>query len=176
VADQPKRRYPRADLRVQAKLSIANDARRRFEATLSTTNVSVGGLFLESTFFLKAGMELDIELTLPSDGPKVPPRVVRARGVIVRVEEPEEGRGRRGPARSGFAVRFTDYREGAQIALASYFLGPVLRRFIEEYAREHGMRATPEFLAQMVDVLAAWEVTRTEAPDAALWRGAPGKR
>ena len=54
------RKYPRADLKVKAHLSLAGDRSKSFEASLPTANISVGGLFLESTFFLKIGTLLDV--------------------------------------------------------------------------------------------------------------------
>ncbi len=143
-----------------ARLSLASDPRRTFEATLPTSNISVGGLFLESTFFLKLGTELLIELTLPATDEGVPPKVVRALGRVVRVETSDvQGRNKR----SGFALQFTDYFDGSRLALAGYFLGPVLREFIDAYAAEHGLSPTGEAVAQMVDLLAAWELRREEA-------------
>ncbi len=160
-AGSTRRRYPRLDLKVRARLSLRGDGRRAFEATLPTANISVGGLFLESTFFLKPGVELMVELELPPlPGAEraTKGRTVRMRGQVVRVETP----GPRGGTRSGFALRFTEYYEGSQVVLASYFLGPVLRRFIEDYARAHRVKTTPEYVAQMVDILAAWELARAE--------------
>jgi hypothetical protein len=146
----PRRQYPRAEIQVRSRLSIADDPTRFFEASLPTVNLSVGGMFLESSFFLKIGTQLTIELQLPAKG-----RAVKVKGEVVRVESTAQGQ-------SGFAVRFTEYFEGSQITLATHFLSPVLREFLSQYAKEHRFDASPEYLTHTADVLAAWELKKAE--------------
>ncbi|MBL8923571.1 MAG: PilZ domain-containing protein [Myxococcaceae bacterium] len=144
------RRYPRARLEVRARLSLADDPSRSFEATLPTVNISVGGLFLESSFFLKLGTRLLVELKLPPKG-----RVVHVKAEVVRVETNGDGG-------SGFALRFTEYLDGSEVVLATHFLSPVLREFITAYAKQHRFDASAEYLAHTADVLAAWELKKAE--------------
>ena len=139
-----RRQYPRADLQVTARLSLADDPSRTFDASLPTSNLSVGGLFLASTFFLKAGTRLEVRLSLPPHG-----REVHVKAEVVRVD-----------AKDGFALRFTDYLEGSEVVLATHFLSPVLREFIAQYADGNGFKATPEYVSHTADVLAAWELRR----------------
>ena len=145
-----RRRYPRAELQVQARLALSDDPSRVFEAALPTANISVGGMFLKSSFFLKIGTRLSIELKLPPRG-----RAVRVKGEVVRVET-------RADDSSGFAVRFTEYFDSSEVALATHFLSPVLREFISEYAKAHRFEADAEYLAHTADVLAAWELKKAE--------------
>ncbi len=145
------RKYPRAEVSVKAKLALAGDRTRTFEASLPTANISVGGMFLESTFFLKLGTMLDVTLELPPHG-----RTVHARGQVVRVETLSPN------GHSGFALRFTEYLEGSEVVLATYFLAPILREFIQEYARQHRLNAGPEYVSRTADVLAAWELRKAE--------------
>jgi Tfp pilus assembly protein PilZ len=145
-----RRQYPRAEIQVRAKLSIADDPRRFFEATLPTVNLSVGGMFLESSFFLRLGTKLLITLELPNHE-----RAVRVHGEVVRVESAATGP-------SGFALRFTEYLDGSQVTLATHFLSPVLREFLSQYAKEHRFDASPAYLAHTSDVLAAWELKKAE--------------
>jgi len=160
------RKYPRADLAVKAKLTLAGDRSKSFEATLPTGNISVGGLFLESTFFLKLGTRLDVELELPPHQ-----RHVKARAQVVRVEtfstDPS--------GRTGFALRFMEYLEGSEVVLATHFLAPVLREFIQEYAKQHRMRASDDYVNQTADVLAAWELRKAEL-GADVWEFKPQKK
>jgi len=151
VPADSRRQYPRAGLHVRARLTLADDPRRYFDATLPTVNVSVGGLFLESTFFLKAGTVLMVEMSLPPKG-----RPVRVKGEVVRVETGKQ---------SGFALRFTEYYDGSEVVLATHFLSPVLREFIVAYARTHRFDASPEYIAHTADVLAAWELKKAELGD-----------
>ena len=147
--DEPHRRqYPRTDLRVRARLSLADDPTHVFEASLPTANVSVGGLFVASTFFLKLGTRLEVRLSLPPHG-----REVHVKAQVVRIESNDA-------EHSGFALRFTDYLDGSEVVLATHFLSPVLREFIAQYALGNGFKATPEYLSHTADVLAAWELRR----------------
>lgn len=145
-----RRQYPRADIQVRAHLSLADDPSRYFEAALPTLNLSVGGMFLESSFFLKIGTRLHVTLQLPQKG-----REVKVKAEVVRVESNVHGA-------SGFALRFTEYLEGSQVTLATHFLSPVLREFLSQYAKEHRFEASAEYLAHTADVLAAWELKKAE--------------
>ena len=145
-----RRQYPRADIQVRAHLSLADDPSRYFEAALPTLNLSVGGMFLESSFFLKLGTRLHVTLQLPQKG-----REVKVKAEVVRVESNVTGA-------SGFALRFTEYLEGSQVTLATHFLSPVLREFLSSYAKEHRFQASAEYLAHTADVLAAWELKKAE--------------
>jgi Tfp pilus assembly protein PilZ len=145
-----RRQYPRAEIHVRSRLTLADDPSRYFEATLPTVNLSVGGMFLESSFFLKIGTKLLIELQLPAKG-----RQVKVKGEVVRVETNSGGQ-------SGFAVRFTEYLDGSQVTLATHFLSPVLKEFLSQYAKEHRFEASAEYLAHTADVLAAWELKKAE--------------
>lgn len=145
-----RRKYPRAELKVRARLSLADDPTRFFEASLPTVNISVGGMFLESSFFLKPGTKLLVHLELPPKG-----REVVVKGEVVRVETLKTGE-------SGFALRFTEYLDGSEVALATHFLSPLLREFITNYAQQHRFEASAEYIAHTADVLAAWELKKAE--------------
>ncbi len=145
-----RRKYPRLELGVKARLSMADSPNRFFEAALPTVNISVGGMFLQSSFFLKLGTKLLVELTLPPKG-----RMVRVKGEVVRVETSDEGH-------AGFALRFTEYLDGSEVILATHFLSPVLREFLAAYAKQHRFEASPEYIAHTADVLAAWELRKAE--------------
>lgn len=148
--DSNTRRYPRATIQVRARLSLADDPSRVFEATLPTVNISVGGMFLESSFFLKLGTKLSVELQLPPKG-----RSVHVKAEVVRVDTNGDGP-------SGFALRFTEYFDGSEVVLATHFLSPVLKEFITTYAKQHRFDASAEYIAHTADVLAAWELKKAE--------------
>lgn len=158
------RKYPRAELSVKAHLSLTGDRSRTFEASLPTSNISVGGMFLESTFFLKIGTLLDVTLVLPPQG-----RTVHVRGQVVRVETMSSDASQ---GHSGFALRFIEYLDSSEVVLATYFLAPVLRDFIQQYAKQHKLRAEPEYIARTADILAAWELRKAEL-GADVWEFKP---
>ncbi len=147
---------------MKARLSLSGHPKRQFDAVLPTANISVGGCFFESTYFLKLGTAVDVELELPPER-----RVVKAHGKVVRHEQPNaKGRGR-----SGFAVQFTSYAGDSQLRLASYFLAPVAREFLDRYARAQQMRMTAESVALLSDVLAAWELEKSSLTHSPLFAG-----
>ena len=147
------RNYARAAVRLKARLSVGTGAVKQFEATLNTRDISVGGMFFESTFFLKLGQAVDVQLTLPPEN-----RDVRARGRIIRVET----RDARGKEAGGFAVRFEEYVDHSDIAIANYFMAHVLQGFVQDYTKKRKVQFSPAQVKDIVDVLAAWELSRTE--------------
>jgi hypothetical protein len=153
------RKHPRAPVAVTAQLSLSSDPKKYFQATLPTSNISIGGMFLASTFFLKLGTKLEVTLTLAE-------RDVHVKGEVVRVETSGSG------GHSGFALRFVEYLDGSEVVLATHFLSPILREFLGEYASEHGFKASSEYVTQSVDLLAAWELKRAEL-GASIWMVPP---
>src|SRR5262245_17394747 len=50
-----RRRFPRADVTVKVHLTVGEGPNRSFDAMLPSKDLSVSGVFFESTFFLKIG-------------------------------------------------------------------------------------------------------------------------
>ena len=138
------------------RLWIGEGDDRRFQASLTSVNVSVSGVFLESTFFMPMGTELWCSFELdPEEDP------VLARGEIVRQELPNS----RGDGRSGFALRFTEFFQQSEVTLAKLFLGEKLRDFAEVYLASKRARALNNELDRCVDALAAWELKKVTSPN-----------
>ncbi len=148
----PRRRYPRAPLAVKARIWAGDDRTRYFSATLRTHNISIGGIFFESTFYLNVGQVLDVEFNLPPHH-----RKVHARGHVVRVEKLDET----GREMGGFAVKFEEYFESSDVVLSNYFLNPVLREFLQGYLRRSKAKLSPAEQDFLIDVLAAWELEKS---------------
>ncbi|MEW5742098.1 MAG: PilZ domain-containing protein [Myxococcota bacterium] len=152
------RQFPRAKMMVPFRLAIGEGEDVRFQATLSSANVSVSGAFLESTFFLPIGTEVRASFVLdPEEDP------VLARAEIVRQETPN----REGKGRSGFALRFVEFFQQSEVTLAKLFLGARLKLFAEGYLASKRARSLGSELERCVDALAAWElkkVTSSESP------------
>ncbi len=85
-----RRCYPRKSARVKVKLEAVGSRGLAFEAHLPSFDVSIGGVFLQSEFFVKLGTELLVVFELPDVA-----EPVRVKGVVVR-----EQRGL-GPGRDG---------------------------------------------------------------------------
>jgi hypothetical protein len=151
-AHKNQRQYPRAPIRVKARLTMGPPGSPQFEATLNTRDVSVSGIFFESSFFLKVGQTVDVQLDLPPDN-----REVSARGRVVRIET----RDHRGKEASGFAVHFQQFFDSSEVVLANYFMSEVLKKFVEEYARRRKVRFSSAEMGAILDVLASWELSQS---------------
>ncbi len=66
-------------------------------------------------------------------------------------------------------MKFDEYPNGSDVALAKYFLAPRLRAFVAEFARAQRQRPSPQQLEESVNLLAAWELSKTEATNLDLW-------
>lgn len=150
------RQFPRARMTVPFRLWIEEAGELRFEATLRSGNVSVAGVFLDSTFFLPVGTEVRTSFVLLEDEPPV-----QARGQIVRIETP----GRDGSGRSGFAVRFLEFFAQTEVTLARLFLGAALQQFAQDYLGSARARSLPNELDRCVDALAAWELRKATSSE-----------
>src|SRR4051812_32600827 len=93
------RRYERIDIELPVRLFIPSVANKKggggdgltFEAFAKTKNLSLGGIFLKSTFLMKEEVELMVELGLPS-GP-LPIRAKVAHTVELEARDHEPGLG-----------------------------------------------------------------------------------
>jgi hypothetical protein len=149
-----RRLFPRKETEIRVKLMATRDRNVVFEAHLPSRDISIGGIFLESEFFVKAGTKLEAEFELAGL-----PEPVTVRGVVIREERLKSSSGQ---MRSGFAIQFTEYQADAKLSLASYFLAPQVKKFVEKYqrsGRQHRLRGEEE---RLVDLIVAWELNRYE--------------
>jgi hypothetical protein len=154
------RRFPRAQLATSFELWIDEGGARRFTATLRSVNVSVGGAFLESTFFLPLSTEFRVRFSLtPGAAP------VEARARVVREQRPL-----RDEMPSGFGIHFEEFYGQTEVALARLFLDLRLRAFAEEYLASPRARGLSDGLERVVDALAAWELLKAHS-STDMWRG-----
>ncbi|WP_224367283.1 PilZ domain-containing protein [Hyalangium versicolor] len=160
VSNEPEHRhFPRARVATRFEIWREQGGQRTFSAILMSQNVSISGAFLESTFFLPVGTEVQVRFTLEEGS-----EPVQARGEIVREERTDTG------GRSGFGVRFVEFSGQTEVSLARLFLGMRLRSFAEEYLQSRRARSLPNELERVVDVLAAWELLKATSPGDP-WRG-----
>jgi hypothetical protein len=155
------RQFPRARLAVRFSAWIGEGEDRTFEASFISTNLSVSGAFLESTFFLPVGTEMRVSFELDEDEDPV-----QARAEIVR-EERSEGRG--GDGRSGFGIRFVEFFAQSEVTLAKLFLGQQLREFAQTYLSSKRAKSLNNELDRVIDALAAWELQKVTSPQD-TWR------
>ena len=154
--DGPEHRaFPRAKLMVPFGLWIGEGDSRRFSATLLSSNVSVSGAFLRSSFFLPVGTEMSVRFMVEPTGP-----AVEARVEVLRQETEADRTGR-----TGMGLLFLEFFRQTEVALARLFLGEQLRKFAEGYLGSPRARSLTSELDRVVDALAAWELMKVTSPD-----------
>jgi hypothetical protein len=157
------RRYERIDLELPCRLFVPGAGGLRFEAFCRSRNLGLGGLFVATTFLLKEGMELHVELALP-DGPlAIRSRIAHA----VRLDDAELA--------AGMGIEFLDVDAHGRETLLRYFAPPRYEQFhralVEEFP--HLAKALP--LQDVSFVLNLWEEwkVRSEGGPASTSSGAP---
>jgi hypothetical protein len=154
--DGPEHRaFPRAKLAVPFVLWIGEGESRRFSATLLSSNVSVSGAFLRSSFFLPVGTEMSVRFQVEATGP-----AVEARAEVLRQETEADRTGR-----TGMGLRFLEFFRQTEVTLARLFLGEQLRKFAEGYLASARARSLTSELDRVVDALAAWELLKVTSPN-----------
>ncbi|MGQ0504277.1 MAG: PilZ domain-containing protein [Myxococcaceae bacterium] len=156
------RQFPRARLAVRFTAWIDQGNQRTFEATFTSTNLSVSGAFLESTFFLPVGTEMRVSFELDEDE-----EPVQARATIIREERSERGSSSQAP--TGFGIRFVEFYGQSEVTLAKLFIGEQLREFAESYLSSKRAKSLNSELDRVIDALAAWELQKVTSPQD-TWR------
>ena len=154
-ADQ--RRYERIPKTLRCRLFIEGDHSDdlRFEAFCETGNLCLGGVFVISTFLMKVGVDLVVELDLPSGPLPIPGRIAHSSG-------PNDPRDE-----TGMGVEFHDVDSSARETLLRYFTPERYQRFYDSFVGEFPHVESELELAQVSLVLNLWEewkVTQTGGP------------
>jgi len=151
-ATSEHRAFPRAKMQVPFVLTIHEGDDLRFMATLQSVNLSVSGVFLESTFFLPVGTRLHARFSLEEGAAPI-----EAECEIVRQERADA---RTGEGRSGLALRFLQFYGQTEVTLAKLFLEERLRVFAESYMGSQRAQSLRTEFERIVDALAAWELQK----------------
>lgn len=116
------RRYERIDVQLACRLYIPGKEGLSFEAFCTSHDLGLGGVFLTSSFLLKKGLELIIELALP-DGPlSIRSRVAH---VLTLDDEP-----------SGMGIEFLDVDAHGRETLLRYFTPLRYQSFYQGFVAE----------------------------------------
>ena len=150
------RGFPRAKMRLRVGARVGPDKDPRFRASFFSENVSLSGAFLESTFFLPVGTELDVSFAIEGTQEEI-----AARAEVVRDERPSPS----GAGRSGMGIRFLSFDEQSEVALARLFMGARLRAFAEAYLKSKRVKKLTSEVDRLIDALAAWELLRVRQPE-----------
>jgi len=157
------RRYERIDIELPCRLFIPGEVGLRFQAFTTTLNLGLGGVFVRSSFVLREGLELWVELTLPDARLPVRARVTHA------VPPGDED------AASGMGIEFLDVDAKGRETLLRYFAPARYRRFFEGFTAEFPHLESKLGLADVALVLNLWEEwkVRQEGGPLATASGAP---
>jgi hypothetical protein len=146
MADSETRRYERIEIELPCRLYIPGAGDElMFEAFCSSRNLGLGGIFVASSFLLRKGLELHIELGLP-DGP------LSIRSRVAHVVDHEDGE-----LTTGMGVEFLDVDAHGRETLLRYFTPIRYEEFYKAFVDEfpHLKKALP--LRDVSLVLNLWE-------------------
>jgi hypothetical protein len=158
------RRYERIDIELPCRLFIPGEGGAlRFEAFCTSRNLGLGGLFVSTTFLLKEGLEVFIELALP-DGPlPIRSRIAHSVGL----DDPD--------LVTGMGIEFLDVDAHGRETLLRYFTPVRYQSFYGAFVEEfpHLKKTVP--LRDVSLVLNLWEEwkIKNEGGPASTASGAP---
>jgi hypothetical protein len=159
------RRYERIEIELPCRLFVpgAGDEGLRFEAYCTSRNLGLGGLFVASSFLLRRGLELFVELALP-DGPLA----IRSRVAHVVGHGDAE-------LQTGMGIEFLDVDAHGRETLLRYFTPARYHAFYEAFTGEFGHLRKELPLRDVSLVLNLWEEwkIKNEGGPASTASGAP---
>ncbi|HEX9049274.1 MAG TPA: PilZ domain-containing protein [Anaeromyxobacter sp.] len=139
------RRYERIDIELPCRLYIPGDGELRFEAFCISKNLGLGGIFVASTFLLKQGLELFVELALPEE-----PLAIRSRVAhVVGLDSAE--------LETGMGIEFLDVDAHGRETLLRYFTPVRYHAFYGAFVEEFPHLRKPLPLRDVSLVLNLWE-------------------
>jgi hypothetical protein len=157
------RRYERIDIALPCRLYVPGTGGLRFEAFCTSTNLGLGGIFVASSFLLRQGLELFVELALPDQPLPIRSRVAHA----VALEDPSLA--------TGMGIEFLDVDAHGRETLLRYFTPLRYETFYGAFVEEfpHLRKSLP--LRDVSLVLNLWEEwkIRSEGGPASTSSGAP---
>jgi hypothetical protein len=139
------RRYERIEIQLPCRLFIPGDDGLRFEAYATSTNLGLGGIFIATSFLLREGLDVHVELALP-DGPlAIRSRIAHA----VAHDDPD--------LVTGMGIEFLDVDAHGRETLLRYFTPQRYQKFYAVFVEEfpHLKKSVP--LRDVSLVLNLWE-------------------
>ncbi len=145
------RRYERIDIELPCRLFIPGKAGLDFQAFTTSRNLGLGGIFMTSSFLLKTGLELFVELGLPDGALAIRSRVAH----VVDLDDPRHA--------SGMGIEFLDVDAHGRETLLRYFTPLRYEAFYEAFVEEfpHLKKELP--LRDVSLVLNLWEEWKIRA-------------
>ena len=157
------RRYERIEIELPCRLFVPGEDGLRFEAYATSTNLGLGGIFVATSFLLREGVELHVELALPDGALPIRSRVAHS----VRHDDPD--------LVTGMGIEFLDVDAHGRETLLRYFAPLRYETFYGAFTKEfpHLKKAVP--LSDVSLVLNLWEEwkIKNEGGPASTASGAP---
>jgi hypothetical protein len=139
-----RRRHRRVPKELKIRLYAGADQGTRLEAILLSSDVSLSGVFLRSTFFMPEGIPVRVEVETPLGD------VAEVQGVVARVQ--------RAGANQGFGIHFTQIDAETLRHLVALSAGDDVLEFVERFA--YGRSAKEQ--AFLSEGILTWEAERLE--------------
>lgn len=157
------RRYERIEIELPCRLYVPGVDGLKFEAFCNSRNLGLGGIFVASSFLLKQGLELFVELALPDAPLPIRSRIAH----IVALDDPELD--------TGMGIEFLDVDAHGRETLLRYFTPLRYEKFYAAFIEEfpHLKKSVP--LRDVSLVLNLWEEwkIRNEGGPLSTSSGAP---
>ena len=163
MATSEIRRYERIDIELPCRLFIPGDGGLRFEAYATSQNLGLGGVFVATSFLLRVGLEVHVELALPEGPLPIRSRIAH----VVGHDDPD--------LVTGMGIEFLDVDAHGRETLLRYFSPVRYHGFYEMVTAEfpHLRKELP--LRDVSLVLNLWEEwkIKNEGGPASTASGAP---
>lgn len=145
MSSSETRRYERIDIELPCRLFIPGAGGLRFEAYATSRNLGLGGVFVATSFLLREGLEIHVELSLPEGPLPIRSRIAHS----VAHDDPE--------LLTGMGIEFLDVDAHGRETLLRYFSPTRYHTFYEAFTEEfpHLRKALP--LRDISLVLNLWE-------------------
>jgi hypothetical protein len=144
LVSQP-RRYERIEIELPCRLFIPGEEGLRFEAFCTSRNLALDGTFVASTFLLRRGLELVVEIGLPSG-----PLAIRSRVAhTVAIDDPHYT--------TGMGIEFLDVDAHGRETLLRYFTPLRYHQFYEGFVQDFPHLKKDSPLPDVSLILNLWE-------------------
>lgn len=145
------RRYERIDIELPCRLFVPGKDGLTFEAFATSNNLGLGGIFLKTSFLLKEGLELFVELKLPEGALAIRSRVAHT----VAIDDAR--------FTTGLGIEFLDVDAHGRETLLRYFTPARYQGFYAGFLEEfpHLAKALP--LHDVSLVLNLWEEWKVQS-------------
>ena len=163
--DAADRRYERIEIELPCRLFIPEEGKGgglRFEAFTSSSNLGLGGVFVEASFLLKEGLELWVELGLPDEA-------LAVQGRVAHLVDLDDAGG------SGMGIEFLEVDSHGRETLLRYFSPLRYHEFFKDMLDEFSHLKNDFDLPAVSLIVNLWEEwkIRAEGGPKATASGAP---